>query len=446
MASPDEAVVKKPKGSRTVVLLKNDDYSRKNGKVYIPNTIEMAQIKKPIRGQYKKYVQFSKNMDEDMVKHQLQEAFPTFDLMNGRFSCAAVTQDSITFQFHGTPRVWDGKTIRRLITGNSVLYVVMEGDQVPQQSQLYTATEGCGSSTDGELMLFHEPAALNRDIGETPGVVAETEMEVDDSQQGDGDQLATCMYGINQMGSDTSEDVFSSTDNATTSGMVSGSDLECSEENLPLQLPFEDDVNYEVRANPKESPLQGGGPCCCTIDAKLLDGVTSGRAFIGQLGTVDLLRLPDGSLLFYFPAAIDTGSYPLLLESQDGKFLGDTVVTYYDDRVQKMVHKIALNPCLQRKFFDMCMRSSLDGNNGNTGDETQSSGSLEFTEPVEMLSLVVYAAAESGAQQFIEMIFTSPAGRVVFDVYKKKPVLPEVIAKDHGNKETAKYLEGITKR
>lgn len=85
MAPPDEAVVKEPKLSRTVVLLKNDDYSRKNGKVYIPNTIEMAQIKKPIRGQYKKYVQFSKNMDEDMVKHQLQEAFPTFDLMNGRY-------------------------------------------------------------------------------------------------------------------------------------------------------------------------------------------------------------------------------------------------------------------------------------------------------------------------------------------------------------------------
>lgn len=63
-----------------------------------------------------------------------------------------------------------------------------------------------------------------------------------------------------------------------------------------------------------------------------------------------------------------------------------------------------------------------------------------------MLSLIIYAAAEIGAQQFIEMIFTSSAGRVVFDVYKEKPVLPEVIAKDHGNEETAKYLEGITKR
>ena len=63
-----------------------------------------------------------------------------------------------------------------------------------------------------------------------------------------------------------------------------------------------------------------------------------------------------------------------------------------------------------------------------------------------MLSLLVYAAAENGAQQFIEMIFTSSFGRVVFDAYKDRPSLPEVIAKKHGNKETANYLEEITKR
>lgn len=84
MEQPVDVVVKKHKGSRTVILLKNDDYRRQNGKVYLPTTIEMAQIKKPNRGQYKKNVLFSKNMDEDMVKCQLQEAFPTFDLENGR--------------------------------------------------------------------------------------------------------------------------------------------------------------------------------------------------------------------------------------------------------------------------------------------------------------------------------------------------------------------------
>ncbi len=71
---------------------------------------------------------------------------------------------------------------------------------------------------------------------------------------------------------------------------------------------------------------------------------------------------------------------------------------------------------------------------------------LESSQPVEMLRLLVYAAAECGAQHFVEMLFTSSAGRVVFDAYKDKPVLPEVIAKNHGNEKTANYLEDVTKR
>lgn len=53
-----------------------------------------------------------------------------FCFLEQRISCAAVSQDSITFQFHGTPCVWDGETIKKKIKGNSVLYIVMEYDQV----------------------------------------------------------------------------------------------------------------------------------------------------------------------------------------------------------------------------------------------------------------------------------------------------------------------------
>ena len=63
-----------------------------------------------------------------------------------------------------------------------------------------------------------------------------------------------------------------------------------------------------------------------------------------------------------------------------------------------------------------------------------------------MLSLLIYTAAKYGAQQFIEMIFNSSAGRIVFDAYKDNLTLPEIIAKDNGNDETANYLESITKR
>lgn len=71
---------------------------------------------------------------------------------------------------------------------------------------------------------------------------------------------------------------------------------------------------------------------------------------------------------------------------------------------------------------------------------------LGITEPMMLLRLLVYTAAKVGAQQFIEIVFNSSAGRIVFETYKDSSQLPEVIAKDHGNEETAHYLELITKR
>ena len=65
---------------------------------------------------------------------------------------------------------------------------------------------------------------------------------------------------------------------------------------------------------------------------------------------------------------------------------------------------------------------------------------------VQFLCLLIHTAAREGAQQFIEMIFSTSAGRLVFDAYKDSRPLPEVVARDHGHNETACYLEGVTKR
>ena len=71
---------------------------------------------------------------------------------------------------------------------------------------------------------------------------------------------------------------------------------------------------------------------------------------------------------------------------------------------------------------------------------------LGFKQQVQLLCLLVYTAAKEGAQQFIELIFASSTGRMVFDAYRESSPLPEVIARDHGNEETARYLEDVTKR
>nr|XP_058956469.1 uncharacterized protein LOC131783719 isoform X2 [Pocillopora verrucosa] len=110
--------------SKNVILLRLEDCQRSNGSVLIPNTIEMARIRRPDTGQYRPNVQFSTNMSEQIVQQTLQNSFPTFDLNEG-FSCAGINNQSNAFNFHGDRRIWDGSTIRRNLRGNSVLYIVM---------------------------------------------------------------------------------------------------------------------------------------------------------------------------------------------------------------------------------------------------------------------------------------------------------------------------------
>ncbi|KAL9951512.1 hypothetical protein ACROYT_G044183 [Oculina patagonica] len=518
---------------KTVILLKKNDCQRSKGKVYIPNTIEMAKIKKPNTGQYKTKVQFSKEMSEEMVRQKLQETFSTFNL-NGRIFCAAVSQDSITFQFYGTPCIWDGKTIRERLKGNSVLYIVMEDDQRPlldesgmvmviDESQqgtgtcigghlavhYLTATSGSSTCTDmcpgksinsvhqtneqlnsmngnvpfldGAQALSNEQTALYKDIAEM-SLNVESVMEVDDSQQvllgdsilsrmsfSDGNVAMSAQSnrplhsqvhnalprpGTStnitdlvpqnpvQMMSDSSGEDNSSSDIVTTSG-ISEYDFDCSPDDMLPNQWKPDVVQFKVsRVTPERVSLKGGNVCCFTLNQTLPKNVQSGFAMFGHLGTVDLKRCGDDSLVgMRIPPAQNPGWVTVILKSQFGIPLGEIKILYVDEEKEFLL-RIVSEPRLQCEL----MRELEVNANRAGGSETQNSENLGFTQQVRMLQLLVYAAAESGSQQFIKMIFTSSAARMVFNSYKHRPLLPEVIAKNNGNEETANYLEEVTKR
>lgn len=61
---------------KNVVVLTNNDVEEKDCIVFMPNTIEMAQLKKPQKGQFKTNVQISSKMTERDIKQILEEAFP----------------------------------------------------------------------------------------------------------------------------------------------------------------------------------------------------------------------------------------------------------------------------------------------------------------------------------------------------------------------------------
>ena len=65
---------------------------------------------------------------------------------------------------------------------------------------------------------------------------------------------------------------------------------------------------------------------------------------------------------------------------------------------------------------------------------------------VKILESLVYTAAQTGAKQFIEMIFNTSAQRIVFDSYKDRAPLPEDVARANGHCCLAQYLEDVTIR
>ena len=82
LQNPDEAVSlkrkKKEPGAPTgknVVVLKSSDVTAKGDVVSMPNTIEMARIKKTANEQRKK-MQISSNMSEAEIEESLKELFP----------------------------------------------------------------------------------------------------------------------------------------------------------------------------------------------------------------------------------------------------------------------------------------------------------------------------------------------------------------------------------
>ena len=65
---------------------------------------------------------------------------------------------------------------------------------------------------------------------------------------------------------------------------------------------------------------------------------------------------------------------------------------------------------------------------------------------VKVLQLLVYTAAQTDAREFIEMVFSTSAGQIVFNSYKDRTPLPEDVAQANGHEELAQYLEDISTR
>ena len=65
---------------------------------------------------------------------------------------------------------------------------------------------------------------------------------------------------------------------------------------------------------------------------------------------------------------------------------------------------------------------------------------------VKLLQVLVYKAAQVGGDKFIQVIFNTSAGKVVFNYYKNNARLPEHVARANGHKILAEYLQDVNNR
>ncbi|XP_022808807.1 uncharacterized protein LOC111345793, partial [Stylophora pistillata] len=599
--------------TRRVVLLKDSDCVRLDGKILMPTTIDMAKIKKPSTGQYNKNVQFSKSMSEELVRQTLQDAFPLFNL-TGRFYCASYGHKSTAFNLHGNPGVWGGNMINKTVRGNSVLYILLEDDQMPQESPHVTngtapssapvASENVNqptlSNTSGIVMsqnnlqpwsdnLLHGctsflpgPSATSKNVDmmkpqNIAGTVsfqglnqstyasdntsrtittqydippcsgfqvqessiphlgssaASTNFNVTTSQEitatvalpnlmnqstlsdasatimaqrdwqpsndfpmqevdqflpgpsaacanvdmitsqtiaaaADGDPDFTTlmdlwpeeMPGLFDNDETGTSDISNiqppnqgillnslesfdcpADDDGSTSGV-------CDHNSSSDDLSTHEDEHFNFSVEPNKVPLKGAGCCRFESDRALPENVQSGFASFENLETVEVYRLMDKFLIgMKIPPAQKPGWVKIFLKKADGKALGKTVILYYDEELEAL-EVVVQSPRLQAHLFRK-WADSLENHNTATsnGGEAQNFGICGSRQPVQMLCVLVYTAAEIGGQRFIEMIFNSSAGRVVYDLYKDRSALPEAIARECGHEKKAIYVEEITKR
>lgn len=65
---------------------------------------------------------------------------------------------------------------------------------------------------------------------------------------------------------------------------------------------------------------------------------------------------------------------------------------------------------------------------------------------VKLLTLLIYIAAQNNSLQFVDFIFSTSVGKVVFTHYKHNPTLPEDVARAYGHPILGNYLENVNKR
>ncbi|XP_068726166.1 uncharacterized protein [Montipora capricornis] len=201
------------------------------------------------------------------------------------------------------------------------------------------------------------------------------------------------------------------------------------------------DLDHSVvqRIIPPSGSVEGGYPFVIALSEPLPGQVNFGEAKFHGVTTVNLEKLNNHTFSGTVPRChlAEPGIVEVTVMTQTGQHLGKTSFEYVDE-LTKIAKQITVDHGKQAKFFSKLSEEHkvLSG----SSLQSKQQHSLQF------LQFLVYTASQTGAKTFIEIIFSTSAGQIVFDSYKDRTCLPEDVARASGHDELANYLQDLTTR
>ncbi|XP_022808273.1 uncharacterized protein LOC111345264, partial [Stylophora pistillata] len=171
------------------------------------------------------------------------------------------------------------------------------------------------------------------------------------------------------------------------------------------------------------------------------------------------LEIENGKTLTGNIVSNKTGKVKVSVEydGSDGRSIGYTDFTFTVN-AQAILGEIVLVKSNQKFLFDALGKTpGIEGTSGGDPQEAASRGAamgagssnLNKTSDalsIRVLTLLLYKAAELDGYEFLEMVFRTSAGKVVFKHYKNNSTLPEDVARANGHAILGDFLENVNKR
>lgn len=236
---------------------------------------------------------------------------------------------------------------------------------------------------------------------------------------------------------------------------ISAEELDSALEEICSTSDNDEDQPGEVKdISPSTGSVKGGFQFHIMLTDELPESDTTGVAHFDGVGAVLLEKTNPYVFSGFIPAAQEPGPVRVTVYTEAGRKLGITWFMYVDE-MREALKQLIKDPAQLSLFLTMW--SQEHGIIGSNGDVAQTlglfglpdQGSLteaKQLQSLKVLQLLVYTAAQEDAQQFLQMFFSTSAGKIVFNSYKDRTPLPEDVARASGHEEVAEYLEDVNKR